>query len=374
MKIVNHRLCRDDGTPYPFRATPNQGVNGNPDAELRARWLVMHYTAGGSAAESIGWLANKAAKASAHIVIAKDGTITQMVPFNRVAWHAGKSKWEAVDGLNSHSIGIELDGFGIVGDGDGPWRSPGGKAVPAADVLVATHKNETAPRGWARYPQAQLDVARELAALLVREYGLKDVIGHEDIAPGRKQDPGPAFPMASFRAAAMAQPAPAVSSTPAAPAAGARLRVTTTLNVRRGPSAREGLVDGSPLPAGTIVRAVADRDGWKQVTAEGAVNGVTGVSGWASAKYLEPAPAALFITTDTVNIRVGPSPSEAKVAGGPLPTGTVVQATEERDGWTRVTAQGTLRGVTGVTGWVNSTFLRPATQPVTGIGAAQPTS
>lgn len=370
MKIVNHRLCRDDGTPYRFRATPNQGVNGNPDAEIRARWLVMHYTAGGSAEESIGWLANKAAKASAHIVIARDGTITQMVPFNRVAWHAGKSKWEDVDGLNSHSIGIELDGFGIVGDSDGPWRSPGGSAVPAADVLVATHKNETARRGWARYPQAQLDVARELATLLVRQYGLKDVIGHEDIAPGRKQDPGPAFPMASFRAAVMSKPASPVSTL----AAGARFRVTTTLNVRRGPAAQESTVDGSPLPAGTIVRAVADRDGWKQVTAEGAVNGVVGVSGWASAKYLEPVPTPAFITTDTVNIRVGPSPSEPKVAGGPLPTGTVVQATEERDGWTRVTAQGTLRGVTGVTGWVNSGFLRPATQPVTGIGSAQPTS
>ena len=373
MKIVNHRLCHDDGTPYRFRATPNQGVSGNPDAELRARWLVMHYTAGGSADESIGWLANKQAKASAHIVIAKDGTITQMVPFNRVAWHAGNSTWENVDGLNSHSIGIELDGFGIVGDADGPWRSPGGKAVPAADVLVATHKNETAPRGWARYPQVQLDVARELATLLVREYGLKDVIGHEDIAPGRKQDPGPAFPMASFRAEVMARPAPAVS-TPAGPAAGARFRVTTTLNVRRGPGAQESTVNGSPLPAGTIVRAVADRDGWKQVTAEGAVNGVTGVSGWVGAKFVEPVPAALFVTTDTVNIRMGPSPGDTKVAGGPLPTGTVVQAMEERDGWTRVTAQGPLRGVTGVTGWVNSSFLRPATQPVTGINSAQPTS
>ena len=371
MKIVDHRLCHDDGTPYRFRASPNQGVKGNPGAELRARWLVMHYTAGGSAEESISWLANKAAKASAHVVIAKDGTITQMVPFNRVAWHAGKSQWEGVDGLNSHSIGIELDGFGIVGDHDGPWRSPGGRTVPAADVLVATHKNETAPRGWARYPQVQLDVARELATLLVREYGLKDVIGHDDIAPGRKQDPGPAFPMAAFRAAAMGAPVP---STPPAPAAGARFRVTTTLNVRRGPGAGEATVQGSPLPAGTFVRVVADGDGWKQVAAEGAVNGVAGLSGWVSAKYLEAVPTTLLVATDTVNIRVGPGPGEKKVAGGPLPTGTVVQALEERDGWTRVTAQGAIRGVTGLTGWVNSDFLRPATQPVTGIGSAQPTS
>jgi SH3-like domain-containing protein len=73
--------------------------------------------------------------------------------------------------------------------------------------------------------------------------------------------------------------------------------------------------------------------------------------------------AALFVATDTVNIRSGPSPADRKVAGSPLPTGTVVHALAEEDGWTRLTVPGSLRGITGVTGWVNSIFLRPAARP-----------
>jgi SH3-like domain-containing protein len=75
-------------------------------------------------------------------------------------------------------------------------------------------------------------------------------------------------------------------------------------------------------------------------------------------------PAPLFVATDTVNIRSSPNPGDRKVAGSPLPTGTVVHALAEQDGWTRLTVPGTLRGITGVTGWVNSIFLRPAPQLV----------
>ncbi|HEY7767735.1 SH3 domain-containing protein [Longimicrobium sp.] len=82
-------------------------------------------------------------------------------------------------------------------------------------------------------------------------------------------------------------------------------------------------------------------------------------------------PAPLFIATDTVNIRSGPNPGDRKVAGSPLPTGTVVHALAEQDGWTRLIVPGTLRGITGVTGWVNSIFLRPAPQLVSTAQSAQ---
>jgi N-acetylmuramoyl-L-alanine amidase len=142
MKIANHRLVHDDGTPYAFRDTPNKG------GVITPRWLVMHYTAGGSASESIGWLANPDAKASAHVVIAKDGTVTQMVDFNRRAWHAGESTWKGVDGLNGHSIGIELDGFGFLGNaGPGKWKFRS-TSIPDSEVVVATHKLGKPSGGW----------------------------------------------------------------------------------------------------------------------------------------------------------------------------------------------------------------------------------
>lgn len=356
MKIINHRLHRDDGTPYAFRASPHTGP------AIRPRWLVMHYTASANAAGAINWFADPASKVSAHIVIAKDGTITQCVPFNRKANHAGKSTWQNVVGLNSHSIGIELDGYGFLGNaGPGKWKFSS-KSIPDSDVVVATHKFGSPHGGWPKYPQAQLDAAQELARLLVKEYGLEDVVGHDDISPGRKQDPGPAFPMESFRAAAKQQPPAGGEATPPQPGLKpfARFRVKTTLNVRSGPGTTNATVAGSPLQPGTVVRAVEDQAGWKRVTAEG-----SNVAGWVSAQFLEAIPAELYtVIASSLNVRGGPAGTNPTVTGSPLARDTVVQELEDGNGWKRVVSLGPKQ----VTGWVSAQFLSPAVIPVADVG------
>lgn len=346
MKIINHRLHHDDGTPYRFRSSPHTGP------EIKPRWLVMHYTASASAEGAISWFQDPHSKVSAHIVIARDGTITQCVPFNRKANHAGVSEWKNVKGLNSHSIGIELDGYGYLGNaGPGKWKFSS-KSIPDSDVVVATHKHGTHHGGWPKYPRAQLDAALELARLLVKEYGLLDVIGHDDISPKRKQDPGPAFPMADFRASAL--PAPPVTGVRPAPldlTPIQRFRVRSTLKVRGGPGTDNPPVTGSPLQPGTIVRATENQPGWRRITAEG-----SNVSGWVSAEYLVPIPAELFtVTAETLNVRSGPGTGHPPVAGGPLRKDAVVQELEEGDGWKRVVSLGD----TQVTGWVNAHYLAP---------------
>jgi N-acetylmuramoyl-L-alanine amidase len=313
MKIQNHLLVHDDGTPYRFVKTPNVG-NG----EAKFRYLVMHFTAGGSAQESISWLANPAAKASAHIVIARDGTITQMVPFNRVAWHAGKSQWEGIVGLNTYSIGIELDNAGRMTRRNGTWSSDAGVKLPDDQVIEAVHKNEKTVSGWARYPEAQLAAARELAALLVRTYKLGSIIGHDDISPGRKVDPGPAFPFADFRTRVMAaaagsaaatptpqtpavQPAPGATPTPA----GAWVySAVANLNVRSGPGKDNALVAGSPVPAGTLLDAVAVSGDWTQVVVQGTVKGVSNIRGWVSTQFIkrEADRAPVLTLADTLGV------------------------------------------------------------------------
>lgn len=357
MKIINHRLHHDDGTPYPFRSSPHTGP------EIRPRWLVMHYTASANAEGAISWFQNPTSKVSAHIVIARDGTITQCVPFNRKANHAGVSSWKGIKGLNSHTIGIELDGYGYLGNaGPGKWKF-GSKSIPDSDVVVATHKCGKPHGGWPRYPQAQMDAALELAKLLVKEYKLEDVIGHDDISPVRKQDPGPAFPMDAFRAAARQAP-PVTGSKPVPPGLTPiqRFRVASTLRVRGGPSTDHPTVEGSPLQPGTVVRGAEDQPGWKRVTAE-----ESGVSGWVSAQYLEPIPPELFtVTADTLNVRSGPGTDHPPVAGGPLRKDAVVQELEEGSGWKRVVSL----GGTQVTGWVKAQYLSPTVISVTDV--AQP--
>ncbi len=86
-------------------------------------YLVMHYTAGGTMSGAVSTLKKKGSKASAHIVIDRDGAVEQVLPFNKVTWHAGRSRWRGLKGLNAHSIGIELVNAGPLQQSNGNWRA-----------------------------------------------------------------------------------------------------------------------------------------------------------------------------------------------------------------------------------------------------------
>ena len=90
----------------------------------------------------------------------------------------------------------------------GQWVSPiSRRSYAAEEVALAVHHNDppdTPPGGWHAYTEAQLAVTLDVCLTLVHHYALIDVLGHDDIAPLRKRDPGPAFPMASVRARVLA--------------------------------------------------------------------------------------------------------------------------------------------------------------------------
>jgi N-acetylmuramoyl-L-alanine amidase len=272
MKILRHRLHSDNGQPLPFVRSPNTG------GPLESEYLIIHYTAGGSAHSSIDWLVNPAAKASAHLVIGRDGRITQLVPFDRVAWHAGTSSWAGRDGLNRFSLGIELDNAGPLNRVGGVWRAWFGRDYPDAEVIEATHKLETRPRGWHVFTEAQIAVCLEASLLLMQKYGLKDVLGHDDVSPGRKLDPGPAFPMRSFKARLLGRREDeSVHS-----------RTTTQLNIRSGPGTQHPTLQGSPLPEDTVVLVLEEQGSWRLVDVLDVVNGLMDLQGWVHGRYLGP--------------------------------------------------------------------------------------
>lgn len=274
MKIINHRLFQDDGTPFPFIATPNMG------GELKASYLVMHYTAGPSADHSIKWLINPTAKASAHLVIGRDGSVTQLVPFNRVAWHAGQSSWQGLVGMNQYSIGIEMDNAGTLNKVGDQYQAWFGTSYPADQVIEATHKSEKVKRAWHLYTPEQLFAALEVGSLIVQTYGLKDVIGHEDIAPRRKFDPGPAFPMASFHSRIFGR-----ADDQAAPTVAYRTKVN--LHIRTGPGSQYAPLPNSPLPAGTRLQAIDDSNSdWLKVHVLDTIQGAMDMQGWVSKQFV----------------------------------------------------------------------------------------
>lgn len=270
MKITKHLLFDNNNKPVDFKPTPNKGKTYTP------QYLIMHYTAATEEKGSISWFLNKKAEASAHLLIDRDGSITQFAPFNVVCWHAGDSRWNGLVGLNKFSIGIELvNGGRLIKSGTNWICAVDKKAVPDNDVIIARHKNENADSGWHVYSDLQLQVATEIATLLVKEYGLKDVLGHEDISPFRKSDPGPGFPMGSFRSKAMGRK----ETTPHL------FKTTTDVNIRTGAGTQFAAVT-KPLPKNTEVEVLKREGTWSFVDVEGVVHGLNDVEGWISSKFL----------------------------------------------------------------------------------------
>jgi N-acetylmuramoyl-L-alanine amidase len=278
MKVHDDRLFVDDRAPVPFRPSPNHG------GALDPRFLVMHYTAGRSAQSSAGWLCDPRAKASAHLVIGRDGQVIQLVPFRTVAWHAGVSAWhDGVRrwvGMNNHAISIELDNPGRLVRTPAGWRSLSlGTEYAPNEAIEATHKNETRPAGWCLYPQAQLEVAFEVAALLVETYRLVGILGHDDVAPSRKTDPGPAFPLQSFQSRLFGR---------ADDHADDQYQAQAALNVRVGPGTQYAALPAGPLPAGTRVQVLLREGSWCQVDVLDAVAGINDLQGWVHGRFLRP--------------------------------------------------------------------------------------
>ena len=198
MKIRANRLFAQAGEAISFQKSPNQSDKFSPI------YLMVHYTAGCTLEGAVSWFMNPDARASSHVVIGRDGQVVQMVAFNKRAWHAGKSSWGNLDGMNQYAISVELVNAGKVRNRpDGKWVNWANTVLPDNEVSIATHRGETAEAGWHEYTQAQISAASKVAMLLNAIYNFTDVLGHEDVSPGRKTDPGPLFPMQSFRSAVL---------------------------------------------------------------------------------------------------------------------------------------------------------------------------
>ncbi len=139
--------------------SPNFG-----ERTLPVSMLVLHYTGMKTGASAIDWLANPESKVSAHYVVDEDGQLVHMVHEEQRAQHAGLSHWRGITDVNSASIGIEI-------------VNPGHEF------------------GYRPFPVDQMDTVTQLVAEIARTYSIepRNVVGHSDVAPARKQDPGELF-------------------------------------------------------------------------------------------------------------------------------------------------------------------------------------
>ena len=277
---------------YP-KNKKDYGQTKNNSGKFKAgepKYLVMHYTAGGGGKGSADFLfAPHSPASSAHFVVDRNGDVYQISDTGYVTWHAGKSLWRGISGLNSHAIGIEIANYGYWRPGITPKTAA---LAETAGWLKAKHKNGGPEYLWEPYPEAQILAVIELSKWILENHKtIKEIVGHDDIAPGRKIDPGPLFPMHRFvdllspRSEGSVIPkevkAEVETITPASPSFTVN---ASSLNVRGGPGTNFGVT--ASLKKGAKVKVLVDKGEWSYI--EWAV-GKTTKQGWVFDQYLTPA-------------------------------------------------------------------------------------
>ena len=142
------------------RPSPNHDERGGQTIDI----LLLHYTGMRSGEEALHRLTDFAARVSAHYVVDEDGTAYRLVAEEARAWHAGSAYWAGASNINARSIGIEI-------------VNPGHEF------------------GYRPFPETQISAIRDLAREIVRRWKIPKarVLGHSDVAPQRKEDPGELF-------------------------------------------------------------------------------------------------------------------------------------------------------------------------------------
>ena len=150
---------------------PKISLNYSPNFNAKKRsirnikFIIIHYTGMRKELSALNRLCDIKSKVSAHYFIKKNGSVLNLVPPLYEAWHAGKSSWKNLKSLNKYSIGIEIQNSG--------------------------HDNN-----YENFSQKQIISTKKLLKYLIRKYSInfKNVLGHSDISPDRKKDPGEKFP------------------------------------------------------------------------------------------------------------------------------------------------------------------------------------
>ena len=147
--------------------TENYSINFNPLKRRKSniQYIILHYTGMKKESEAIERLCNVKSKVSSHYFIKNSGQVLTLVPDIYEAWHAGKSSWKNLKSLNKNSIGIEINN-------------------PGHDF------------GYKKFNLKQILSLKKLLKYLIKKYNIKkkNILGHSDIAPYRKKDPGEKFP------------------------------------------------------------------------------------------------------------------------------------------------------------------------------------
>lgn len=344
MEVKDHKLTGEG--MQGFVQTPNVSSGTmHPDT------IVIHYTAGPSAEGAVRVLTSPKRKASAHLVVGRDGKVWQLSDFNTITWHAGKATYNAAAKLarpdqnpyfNRFSIGIEIDNAGYLSKIDGKYyawwqKSSKTSSIPEDQVFEGKHRNAvTRSIFWHKYTEEQIKKVFEICEAICKAYDIQYIVGHEEIIPGGKTDPGPAFPLDELREKLIDKgqvfPPKTVGEVTA-----------EALNIRSHPNAGAEKMS-EPLEKGHKLELIKEINSWYKVT--------TNITGWVAKDYIDldnsDDEVGGHVSASSLNIRSGPGGANHKIAK-PLVKGTPVKILEQNDGWYQVEV--------AITGWVAKDYV-----------------
>lgn len=203
-RLARQELCIQNGILLQPNGKPFDVADGTRRTDpLKAQpvAIILHFSGGPDGAAK-ALFKSPAAPGSAHIEINRDGSITQLVPFDIAANHVGASVWNGLRNLNSNTIGVSFANWGRLQGGPGTWRSWSGKAVPDNKVFVHGSADHS-PEGWELYSEAEVEAGERVVSALIAAYPtIRAVLPHSAVGmpPGRKTDPGPAMPIQRLQA------------------------------------------------------------------------------------------------------------------------------------------------------------------------------
>lgn len=191
-EIRDHVLFRGD-KPVSLVKTPKVGRNNAP------QFIVLHSTLTRTAAPALRVFAGREWTWSVHLLVDRDGSVTQLAPFDYATWHAGTRPFRGMR-MNTRSIAIDLVNAGPLKQQGSRWVSAAYNSqdsVPASEVVRPDSDGRYA--AWHGYTQAQIQTVEALTRLLRTAYpSITEVVAHSEINPDKPQ-PGPAFPLDRVR-------------------------------------------------------------------------------------------------------------------------------------------------------------------------------
>lgn len=361
---AGHRFQEIKPHKNGYEEKPLMEENKDPKAlkpSKPPKYIIMHFTTGTKMESTINHFKDASSRVSTHLLIGRDGRVIQFLPFNTIAHHCGFSWWEQESNLNTMSIGIELDNAGLLRNKeDGTWwrrKQQFKKSQVRRDVHLKQFEPQDSEGnpdpekfpGWEKFTKVQKDVAFKIVQALVRKYKIKEILGHDDVNLRNRYDPGPDFPIKSWRKKLFGRREPEIEEY--------QINHKTDLYGNfegRLPNTKQATFN-APLPANSLVKVLREEPDFTLITVLKSKDPLAKGTGWIQTASLDTedtkgakgskgqkkkqAEAKADKRRTTINqvfFKRGENVPTPKLGAGPFEFGTRVRIQEFKGDWALV--------------------------------------